>query len=217
VYSATLQAMADHSPHKPGVKNIADLAGTHRSYLYRNWPRTNELITEALTYHLRLLLAHALDPSETITSRLPPLCVLSSQLATCTRLAQNHPLLRTLQSRHPDVLLQAISAPRDHPLRILATNWLHGCLNSYFLATAPATSPRHGIHPRTSRYTELLLSTLTPFVLAPCALPESPPDRTVRSFTHALLGNSPDCDTCTVGAVDKCLDTSGDDRGPFAR
>ncbi|MFJ2743645.1 TetR/AcrR family transcriptional regulator [Streptomyces sp. NPDC087440] len=195
LYEATLQAMAEHSVRKPGLDNIARLAGTHRSLLYRHWPRPRQLHSEALAYGLDLLLRHADEPPQSVVTQLPPLCELACQLSYAARLVRDHPLTVSLRERSPDVLLHAVSSA-DHPLYWAAKGWLHRRLSGYGTRSAPGTSDAPP-----AAYAPVLLLTLVPLALCPSALPEPDLDRTTRALVHGLFSPSPDCSTCVSPAT----------------
>ncbi len=199
VYEATLQAMAERGVRTPGLQNIARLADTHRSLLYRHWPRPRLLLSEALSYGLDMLLQQAAEPPQTMFARLPPLCELAAQLAYATRLLREHPLTSALRQRSPDVLLEAVST-NDHPLYWAAKSWLHQRLSDYARHSAPLTTPNTAgttsPAPAPAAYAPVLLLTLVPLALLPSALPESDLDRTTRALVHGLFSPSPDCSTC---------------------
>jgi AcrR family transcriptional regulator len=189
VYRAALAALAEHGPRRVGVTHIARLAGTNRTFVYRNWAGPQALLKDATLHELR----HVLHKAREVPEQLPPTpCLAVRTVVRAAGLLREHPVVGAMARTDPALTYAAVLRPTT-PWHQLAWRWLTEHVTGHL--------PR-GVEQDTT--TLAVLTTALPYALTP---PQNPPDpvseraavdRRLGQALHACLGaplNCPDCES----------------------
>lgn len=189
VYRAVLDTMAEHGARQPPIAQIARLALTNRQFLYRNWPKPENLFRDACAAELNRILSVAADTEATGTGDgpTPPSCHVIAQIVRAARLLREHPVTEATARTSPDLCLAALAGSAT-PLHLRALHWLRGRL--YTLHSGGDLEIM----------ADALLTIATPFALIPPASP-GPAERTrldtqLCSALHSCLSSPPACTSC---------------------
>ncbi|MBA4864828.1 hypothetical protein H1V43_26465 [Streptomyces sp. PSKA54] len=183
VHRAVVDTMAMYGPRRVPLAHVARLAGTNRQFLYRNWPRTSNLVRQACEGELRRVLHAAAEVGDPF----PPLCLAVEQVVRAARLIREHPVTEAAARTAPDLLLKSLTGPAT-PLHTQALHWLYERLDVL------------RFHKDLESTGRLILTVAAPFALLP-PTPKSRDERTrldtrLRSALHACLSPAPPCTAC---------------------
>ncbi len=185
VYRAALDALAQHGPGRAGVTHIARLAGTNRTFLYRNWASPQALFREATLHELGRLLYVARE----VAAPLPPRCLEARIVVRAARLVREHPVVRTMARTDPELVHAAIlrSATEWHTL---AWSWLR----EHVTGRLPGTVDR-------DHATLAVLTVALPYALTPPKDHSDPEERAtidarLSTAVHLCLAPSSPCTDC---------------------